>query len=196
VNLLREGLDLPEVSLVCILDSDKTGFLRSSTSLIQTMGRAARNVNATVVMYADVVTPQMQMAMDETERRRTRQVAYNAEHGITPETIRKAIRRGIELELKARRTARDAVGERRSEREYDVEELVGILQAEMLDAAERLEFERAADLRDQINELKAMPTLSGTKVTRSDGDSPAPGAGMAGSRAGITMAGKKRRNRG
>jgi len=196
VNLLREGLDLPEVSLVCILDSDKSGFLRSPTSLIQTMGRAARNVNATVVMYADTVTPQMQMAIDETDRRRAKQTAYNAEHGITPETIRKAIRRGIELELKARRTARQAIGARDVEREYDVEELIGILQNEMMDAAQRLEFERAAELRDQINELKAMPRTGGDrKLTLSHVQSSQAAPGEAGSRAGITASGRRRNSR-
>jgi excinuclease ABC subunit B len=195
VNLLREGLDLPEVSLVCILDSDKTGFLRSPTSLSQTMGRAARNVNARVVMYADRMTPQMQVAIDETERRRARQLAYNKEHGITPETIRKAIRRGIEQELKARRTARDAVIVKASDREYEVQELVGILQAEMLEAAEKLDFERAAKLRDQIAKLKAMPNLSGNKISRDEVETGDHRPGMAGTNAGITRARSKRRAR-
>jgi excinuclease ABC subunit B len=195
VNLLREGLDLPEVSLVCILDSDKAGFLRSPTSLIQTMGRAARNVTARVVMYADRMTPQMQVAIDETERRRARQLAYNKEHGITPETIRKAIRRGIEQELKARRTARDAVIVKASDREYEVQELVGILQAEMLEAAEKLDFERAAKLRDQIAKLKAMPNLSGNKISRDEVETGDHRPGMAGTNAGITRARSKRRAR-
>lgn len=203
VNLLREGLDLPEVSLVCIMDADKTGFLRSETSLIQTMGRAARNVNAMVVMYADEVTPQMQLAIDETERRRAKQVAYNTAHGITPETIKKAIRRGIEQELKARKTARAALAPQKREQEYDREELIGMLETEMLEAAQQLEFEKAAKLRDQIKQLKAMPDLddggrdgaSERRLTRADLDDAKPKPGEARSRAGITKASKKRRMR-
>src|SRR5204862_2131629 len=104
INLLREGLDLPEVSLVAILDADKAGFLRSETSLIQTIGRAARNVNAKVILYADSITPAMRKAMDETARRRVMQLQFNQERGITPQTIKKSIRSGIESEMKARRT--------------------------------------------------------------------------------------------
>ena len=154
VNLLREGLDLPEVSLVCILDADKEGFLRSSTSLIQTIGRSARNVNAEVCLYADQVTPSMQDAIDETNRRREKQLAYNEEHGITPETIRKAIRRGIEEEISARRIEREATGTA-DETAYVTQEYLNELEAEMLAAAENLEFERAADLRDKILRAKA-----------------------------------------
>jgi excinuclease ABC subunit B len=154
VNLLREGLDLPEVSLVCILDADKEGFLRSPSSLIQQMGRAARNVNARVIMYADKVTPAMQAAMDETERRRAKQLAYNREHGVTPQTIRKAIRRGLEFELKAKRIAREAVGG--AEEAFDIAELIRALEGEMMEAAEKLEFEKAAALRDQANKLRKM----------------------------------------
>ncbi|MFO0887789.1 MAG: excinuclease ABC subunit UvrB [Isosphaeraceae bacterium] len=153
VNLLREGLDLPEVSMVCILDADKEGFLRSETSLIQTIGRSARHINAEVVLYADKVTPSMQRAIDETSRRRQLQLAYNAEHGITPETIVKAIRRGIEEEIQARQVVRQAVG--RDESTEADEEYLGALEAEMLEAAEKLEFERAAALRDRIQELRA-----------------------------------------
>ncbi|MGC8638413.1 MAG: excinuclease ABC subunit UvrB [Isosphaeraceae bacterium] len=153
VNLLREGLDLPEVSMVCILDADKEGFLRSETSLIQTIGRSARHINAEVVLYADKVTPSMRRAIDETQRRRTLQLAYNAEHGITPETIKKAIRRGIDEEIQGRQVARQAVG--RDEATEATEEYLGALEAEMLEAAEQLEFERAAELRDRIQQLRS-----------------------------------------
>jgi excinuclease ABC subunit B len=153
VNLLREGLDLPEVSMVCILDADKEGFLRSETSLIQTIGRSARHVNAEVVLYADKVTASMQRAIDETERRRELQLAYNLEHGITPESIVKAIRRGIEEEIEARAIVRSAVG--RDEATESTEDYLAALEAEMLDAAEKLEFERAAALRDRIVELRS-----------------------------------------
>jgi excinuclease ABC subunit B len=152
VNLLREGLDLPEVSLVAILDADKEGFLRSPTSLIQQMGRAARNVNARVVMYADKVTPAMTGAIEETERRRAKQLAYNAEHGITPQTIIKAIRQGLDTELRARKVAREAV--KAAEPEFEVGELITQLETEMLDAAQNQEFEKAATLRDQVKLLK------------------------------------------
>jgi excinuclease ABC subunit B len=157
INLLREGLDLPEVSMVAILDADKAGFLRSETSLIQTIGRAARNVNAKVILYADTITPAMQKAIDETARRRQVQLAYNAEHGITPVTIQKAIRTGIESEIKARRTVQDAI--RADDQSMDATEIIKLLDEEMLQAAQNLEFERAAQLRDKINELKGAPTL-------------------------------------
>ncbi len=152
VNLLREGLDLPEVSFVGIMDADKAGFLRSATSLIQQIGRAARHVNASVVLYADAVTPAMEQAMDETSRRREKQMAYNQEHGITPKTIQKEIRRGIEVELRAMETARAAAS--RSEDEYDRLDLLKELEEQMLTASDSLQFERAAALRDQIKELR------------------------------------------
>jgi excinuclease ABC subunit B len=173
VNLLREGLDLPEVSLVAILDADKEGFLRSPTSLIQLMGRAARNVNGTVIMYADTMTPAMSNAIGETDRRREKQRAYNAEHNITPQTILKAVRRGMEYELRARKTARDAVAT--AEPEIEIDELLTTMQDEMLAAAQGMEFERAAVLRDQITKLKqrkgdAARTGAATKVRRSEMD--------------------------
>ncbi|HEY0007988.1 MAG TPA: excinuclease ABC subunit UvrB, partial [Tepidisphaeraceae bacterium] len=145
INLLREGLDLPEVSLVCILDADKAGFLRSETSLIQTIGRAARNSNSKVILYADSITPAMRDAMDETERRRTLQTEYNKAHGITPTTVTKAIRQSIESEVKARKTAKEALGDAASQ--FDQTELISLLEHEMLEAAQNLEFERAAQLR-------------------------------------------------
>jgi len=183
------------VSLVCIVDADKTGFLRSETSLIQTMGRAARNQNARVIMFADSMTAQMQAAIDETDRRRAKQRAYNEAHGITPNTIRKAIRRGIEMELKARRSAREALAPGTNEQEYDRDELIASLEEEMLEAARSLDFERAAGLRDRVAELKAMPEYgSSDKVTRGQIDAPVAKPGSARSRAGITT--KKTRNKG
>jgi len=159
VNLLREGLDLPEVSMVAILDADKEGFLRSETSLVQTIGRCARNVNAKVMLYADEVTESMRRAIDETNRRRSIQQRYNEEHGITPATIVKAIRLGLESEISARKTAREAA--RLSEEQFDQQELLSMLEEEMLAAAEALEFERAAELRDRIKQLKQQPVLIG-----------------------------------
>ncbi len=153
VNLLREGLDLPEVSLVAILDADKEGFLRSETSLIQTIGRSARNVNAKVILYADKVTNSMQRAIDETLRRRELQRQYNEEHGITPETIRKSIRSGIEAEVAAHRDANAAVG-KTDDAEYITQEYVNELEAEMMAAADELDFERAAAIRDRITQLQ------------------------------------------
>ncbi len=153
VNLLREGLDLPEVSLVCILDADKEGFLRSETSLIQTIGRTARNVNAEVILYADRITPSMQRAMDETARRRELQHDYNQRHGITPETIRKAIRKGLHSEMSARETARKAM--KADEEKYTREELMGMVEKEMLAAADELDFERAARLHEKLKQLQA-----------------------------------------
>jgi excinuclease ABC subunit B len=153
VNLLREGLDLPEVSLVAILDADKEGFLRSETSLIQTIGRSARNVNAKVILYGDKVTDSMRRALDETNRRRKLQEEYNREHKITPETIRKNIRAGIEAEADAHREANAAVG-RHDESEYLTDEYLTELEAEMMSAAEALDFEKAAAIRDRILALR------------------------------------------
>ncbi len=155
INLLREGLDLPEVSAVAILDADKEGFLRSQTSLIQTIGRTARNINATVFLYADKVTESMQKAIDETNRRRKIQLKYNKEHNITPETIKKEIRKSLTEQIKARQTARQAV--RFDSGEYEKVELASQIEKEMLEAAQSLDFERAAFLRDQLRELKDLP---------------------------------------
>ena len=155
VNLLREGLDLPEVSLVAILDADKEGFLRSETSLIQTIGRAARNVNAEVILYADAVTESMRRAMDETTRRRTLQLAYNAEHGITPKTVKSAIKNMIEELIEGHKIAQEAAsGSSVAAEDYVTFEYVQALYAEMLEAAKALEFERAQALRDQIVKLE------------------------------------------
>jgi excinuclease ABC subunit B len=153
VNLLREGLDLPEVSLVAILDADKEGFLRSETSLIQTIGRAARNANSKVILYADKVTEAMKLAIDETERRRAIQRQYNEQHGITPETIRKSIRSGIETEAAKRRNTA-AAAQANSDAVHITIEYVDALEQEMLAAAEQLEFERAASLRDRVLQLR------------------------------------------
>jgi excinuclease ABC subunit B len=153
VNLLREGLDLPEVSLVAILDADKEGFLRSETSLIQTIGRAARNANSKVILYADKVTEAMRMAIDETERRRVIQQKYNQEHGIIPQTVRKAVKAGIEMDAAKRRQTAVAAQEA-NEAQYITIEYVEAVEREMLNAAESLEFEKAASLRDRVVQLK------------------------------------------
>ena len=150
INLLREGLDLPEVSLVAILDADKEGFLRSETSLIQTIGRAARNAEGMVIMYADVVTDSMDRAITETERRRAIQMAYNQEHGIVPRTIVKAIADSIEISDKAENAKRNTRRMGKMEREAAIERLT----REMKEAAKLLEFEHAAFLRDQIDRLR------------------------------------------
>ncbi|MDR3304626.1 MAG: excinuclease ABC subunit UvrB [Clostridiales Family XIII bacterium] len=156
INLLREGIDLPEVSRVVILDADKQGFLRNETSLIQTIGRAARNVNGRVIMYADVISESMRRAIGETERRRAIQTAYNEEHGITPRTIEKAVREVIEATKVAE--AEDTWYEARAKNEMTLKErkdYIKRLEAEMKEAAAHLEFERAAVLRDRIMDLKS-----------------------------------------
>lgn len=150
INLLREGLDIPEVSLVIILDADKEGFLRSETSLIQTIGRAARNANGEVIMYADSVTPSMERAIVETERRRRKQMAYNEEHRIVPKTIIKGVRDVIEITSKKDKGEKPIKKMSRKERE----EMIVRLTAEMKAAAKILEFEHAAYLRDKINKLR------------------------------------------
>ena len=155
INLLREGLDLPEVSLVAILDADKEGFLRSETSLIQTIGRAARNADGMVILYADTITPSMRRAMDETERRREKQDAYNKAHGITPKTVVKSVRELLEISA----TAEDAASDQRQGRvkamtKQEKAAEIARLEKAMKEAAKMLEFELAASLRDQIIELR------------------------------------------
>jgi excinuclease ABC subunit B len=166
VNLLREGLDLPEVSLVAILDADKEGFLRSATSLIQTIGRAARHVNAEVILYADFVTNSMQTAIDETTRRRDTQLAYNIKHKITPESIQKAIRRGIDEEVQVRQLVQKASGTD-NEDDFMSQELLKDLESKMLEAADALEFEQAAELRDRIQALTDGHPARGTTPSSS-----------------------------
>ncbi len=153
INLLREGLDLPEVSLVAILDADKEGFLRTETSLVQTIGRAARNVNGRVVMYADTITKSMKAAIDETQRRREKQAAYNREHGITPKTIQKSVREVIEATKPVEEEA-SFRGDPRELTDKQWKSLIGKLEEEMRQCAKDLQFERAAQLRDQIMEMK------------------------------------------
>jgi excinuclease ABC subunit B len=158
INLLREGLDIPEVSLVAILDADKEGFLRSERSLIQTMGRAARHINGKALLYADRVTDSMQRAIGETERRRHKQQAYNEEHGITPQGVQKRIKDIIEgtYDMDAGRKSLKAAQEQEkylAMSEKEVSKEITRLEKEMLQAAKNLEFERAAELRDQLKKL-------------------------------------------
>jgi excinuclease ABC subunit B len=163
VNLLREGLDLPEVSLVAILDADKEGFLRSETSLMQTIGRSARNVDARVILYADTITESMRLAVDETRRRRALQEEYNTAHGITPETVRKEIRAGIEAEAVSRAVAFDVVGQGDDDKRRTTE-LLEQLEADMMQAAAELDFERAAHLRDRIADLRDGGRRDGRRI--------------------------------
>ena len=151
INLLREGLDIPEVSLVAILDADKEGFLRSERSLIQTIGRAARNTDGKVIMYADELTESMEKAISETNRRRKLQEAYNKEHGITPQTIQKAIRDTIKASF-----VEDIKEQYNINKETDLKEMINKLTEEMLKYAEEMEFEKAAEVRDKIKELEGM----------------------------------------
>ena len=154
INFLREGLDLPEVSLVAILDADKEGFLRSETSLIQTIGRAARNAQGMVVMYADTVTPSMRRAIDETERRREKQDAFNREHGIVPKTVIKSVRDLLDLDAQSDGSSAERRGEVQGLTKQQKAERIAKLEKEMREAAKMLEFELAAALRDQIIELR------------------------------------------
>jgi excinuclease ABC subunit B len=155
INLLREGLDIPEVSLVAILDADKEGFLRSETSLIQTAGRAARNIGGKVILYADKVTDSMQALLDTTEERRRRQLLYNQEHNITPQQIVKEIQDSLAVIRKSAEDVEESVVKETGEA-YDVQEAIREMEGEMMDAAKALEYERAALLRDQIMELRAV----------------------------------------
>ena len=179
INLLREGIDLPEVTLVAILDADKEGFLRSAWSLIQMIGRAARNIGGEVVMYADRMTESMQAAIDETDRRRGIQERYNAEHGIKPPTIVKEIHdindrlRAVAEASEVVRRGRGAVGRaarpRRRRAKAQVEQLVARLEAEMRAAAQELEFERAAALRDEIQQIRLRVLEEDASVDRGAG---------------------------
>ncbi len=168
INLLREGLDLPEVSLVAILDADKEGFLRSETSLIQTTGRAARNAEGKVIMYADEITPSMRRAIDETERRRIKQDAFNRAHGIVPQTVKKSVRDLIEI---SKPTQRGSDPEEKQMTKQERQELISRLEKQMKEAAKMLEFEIAADLRDQIIRLrgKTGPSLNAGRENRGEG---------------------------
>lgn len=156
INLLREGLDLPEVSRVCILDADKEGFLRSVTSLIQTAGRAARNAEGKVIMYADTITPSMQVALDETSRRRKIQEAYNKDHGITPKTIVKGVREVINTAIAAEDSLdfKELVDTENEFTKDEINEMIDALKPEMYRAAEELDFEKAAEIRDKIKDLR------------------------------------------
>lgn len=152
INLLREGLDLPEVSLVAILDADKEGFLRSQTSLVQIAGRAARHINGTVIMYADKITESMKNTIDETSRRRKLQIEYNDKHNITPTTVKRGIQHSLSIKEEAKQIAGTVLKE--SKIDYETQEVIYNLEKQMRDAAEKLDFEKAAQIRDKIKEIK------------------------------------------
>jgi excinuclease ABC subunit B len=159
INLLREGLDIPEVSLVAVLDADKEGFLRSERSLIQTIGRAARHVNGTAILYADTVTDSMRRAIEETERRRRKQIAFNRAHGITPRTVSKRVKDMIEgvydpEQARSRLEAAEEEARYSAMSEKELTREVKRVEKEMLECARNLEFERAAELRDRLRALK------------------------------------------
>ncbi|PYK35670.1 MAG: excinuclease ABC subunit B, partial [Verrucomicrobia bacterium] len=158
INLLREGLDLPEVSLVCILDADKEGFLRSQTSLIQTAGRAARHINGEVVLFADTITQSMEALTSISEYRRAKQIEYNEMHGITPQTVRRAVQESLHTVLRGREVESSVI--RETGGDFNLSELLRELEQEMQEASANLEFERAALLRDQIMEVKSGSGLS------------------------------------
>ena len=154
INLLREGLDIPEISLVAVLDADKEGFLRSATSLIQTVGRAARNAEGHVVMYADTITDSMQVTLDETARRRAIQQKYNEEHGITPQTIKKAVRDLISISKAVAKEEQAFAKDPESMNEKELKKLIDTVEKNMRKAAADLNFEAAMELRDKMMELK------------------------------------------
>ncbi|MFO7275303.1 MAG: helicase-related protein, partial [Bacillota bacterium] len=196
INLLREGLDLPEVSLVAILDADKEGYLRSTTALIQTIGRAARNAEGKVIMYADTITESMRAAIEETYRRRKIQEEYNRKHGITPQTVRKAVRDVIEATHAAERPPEYLAGKRLSELpRHQIPDVIKRLRREMEEASRALEFERAALLRDMILELEARRL--GRPVERHELkaglEEAAEGAGAAGGRSRGRAGGRSRK---
>jgi excinuclease ABC subunit B len=171
INLLREGLDIPEVALVAVLDADREGFLRNATSLIQTIGRAARNVNGRVILYGDSVTPSMAAAIEETSRRRAVQEAYNTAHGITPETIKRAIESPLAEMLDGERVLarldRPTIGALPGDETPDpgtVANSIQRLQREMQQAAKKLEFERAAELRDRVRQLQTWAVENGVAL--------------------------------
>lgn len=155
INLLREGLDIPEVSLVAILDADKEGFLRSERSLIQTIGRAARNTEGRVIMYADELTDSMEKAIHETNRRREIQMKYNQDHGIVPQTIKKSVRAAISAKI-----VEEASAEYKLDKDSNVQDVINKLTDEMLKHAAAMEFEKAAELRDKIKELESVNSLT------------------------------------
>jgi len=175
INLLREGLDLPEVSLVCILDADKEGYLRSQTSLIQTAGRAARHVNGQVYLFADTVTKSMQALLAITEYRRIKQMEYNTKHGITPRSVMRAVQESLHTILKGRQIEENVV--REGGADLNLTDLLRELEQEMLTASGNLEYEKAALLRDQIAELKAGTGISKLEPKRKPVTYPKPKRG-------------------